>query len=190
MPGVLRTRNRARATNMAWRMPFPPSRKPASIKSSAKLFVCLSRPLQVAREGPFKSHGQGFSSSGRIQHFWKPEDPALLDGSSASGRIQRFRKDLEARGLVPWSRRGPCWGRYGPGGTRRCSAESESATFKWLQVPGPERLVRVRPVPRAWLAGQRESSDSEGYDPPGRERAPMAVRLGERWLGSHGGRPT
>jgi hypothetical protein len=33
----------ARATNMAWRMPFPPSRMPASIEFSIKLFVCLSR---------------------------------------------------------------------------------------------------------------------------------------------------
>ena len=32
----------ARATNMAWRMPFPPSRMPASIEFSIKLFVCLS----------------------------------------------------------------------------------------------------------------------------------------------------
>jgi hypothetical protein len=31
-----------RATSMAWRTPFPPSRMPASIETSIKLVVCLS----------------------------------------------------------------------------------------------------------------------------------------------------
>ena len=35
-------RTSTRATSMAWRTPFPPSRMPASIELSIKLVVCLS----------------------------------------------------------------------------------------------------------------------------------------------------
>ena len=41
-------RTSMRATSMAWRTPFPPSRMPASIELSIKLVVCLhSMPFCV-----------------------------------------------------------------------------------------------------------------------------------------------
>ena len=36
-----------RATNMAWGTPFPPSRMPASIENSIKLFVCLELVIDI-----------------------------------------------------------------------------------------------------------------------------------------------
>ena len=47
-------RTSTRATSMAWRTPFPPSRMPASIELSIKLVVCLFNAAQGFRT-PFAS---------------------------------------------------------------------------------------------------------------------------------------
>ncbi len=111
------SRATARATNMAWRMPFPPSRIPASIEFSIKLFVCLSTYAVAATSQWMNAGSTNVLVESPLSHcFWQETRLKQSLTSTVSAWIQAPASD----------------------GVRRCSSAVLQA-HPWLWQFGREK---------------------------------------------------
>ena len=168
---------------MAWRMPFPPSRTPASIEFSIKLFVCLQ---QNSFTCPLRDdwHGQG---SGRLearmgaQLHLAPTRTSRWRSSSSEPTDRSGQSESDGQARSP------------PGPEARPDQSPDNVT---VSGPPPDQRVKNWPPadirPGHNLANQGGlTGQTTGPDPTGPQFSPCSVPDKARALlkspGSHPG---